>query len=624
MELRSTSGRLIAAFLFGLGLFLTWLLLPPSALPGARAATFGVDVYDDENDGSCAPSDCSLREAIIAANSAAGADEITLPAGTYALTIVGAGEDSAATGDLDITQALTITGAGPDSTIIDATSLISDRVFHVLGGPVHFQGITIMGGHAITAAGGGILIDNSRVSISNTVVVSNVATGGYPEGWGGGISVKGNAGVLDLQSGEVISNSATQYGGGVHVYQGHADLSGGVIASNTAQVWGGGLFIWGASATLDGVSIISNTAANGGGVYVFYNNGPVTMNGGSIVDNKATSTGGGISAYSADYALSGISIRDNRANYGGGLYLQWDVRVTMSAGQIVSNTAVQYGGGLYVSASNTTFTQTGTSTIGWNSAPDGGGIYVSEGRVTMESGTIVGNDAQSGGGLLVRYGSAELHGGTIMSNTASSLGGGLCMDDASSTVSVQSTAFVGNEASIGGAIRNSGGTLTLINTTLSHNTASIGGGLAVSSGATAMTYTTIVSNTGLGIYYNGPVAIKNTIVAHNANRNCDHPNGSGIVSNGHNLEDDDTCSFVANTDITNTVPLVGPLTLDSGSWVHPLLLGSPAVEAGQCVDSVTTVDQRGMARPLGAICDIGAFERQTWAVFLPLVLRAYP
>lgn len=69
---------------------------------------------------------------------------------------------------------------------------------------------------------------------------------------------------------------------------------------------------------------------------------------------------------------------------------------------------------------------------------------------------------------------------------------------------------------------------------------------------------------------------------------------------------------------------MGPLTLDSGSWVHPLLRGSPAVDAGQCVDSVTMVDQRGVARPFGPMCDIGAFERQAWDVFLPLVLRAYP
>src|SRR5437762_940078 len=59
----------------------------------------------------------SLRAAIIAANANAGPDIVTVPAGTYTLTITGANEDACATGDLDITGALTITGAGAGTTI---------------------------------------------------------------------------------------------------------------------------------------------------------------------------------------------------------------------------------------------------------------------------------------------------------------------------------------------------------------------------------------------------------------------------------------------------------------------------------------------------------------------------
>ena len=482
-----------------------------------------------------------------------------------------------------------------------------------------------MGGRAVTDTGGGILVDNSTVSISDTVVMGNVATGGYPVGWGGGISVIGGSGLLDLLGGQVISNTASRHGGGVHIYQGHANLSGGLIASNTAQLWGGGMEIWGGSATLDGTSIVSNTAVQGGGVYVYYNNGPVLMSGGLIADNEATSTGGGVGSYSGDFSLDGICIRGNRASSGGGLYVQYEDRVTMSAGQIVSNTATSHGGGVFIGGTDSVFTQTGSSKIGGNDAfGGGGGIYVATGRATMSGGMLLDNSAQSGGGLFVHLGSATLSGGTIISNTATSWGGGLYLDDVSSMVSVQGMAFFGNEASIGGAIRNSYGTLTLVNTTLSHNSASIAGGISVYSGTTAMTYTTIVSNTSLGIHYDGPLIIKNTIVAHNANRNCDHPNGFGIVSNGHNLEDDNTCEFTTNTDITNTLPLVGPLTWDNGTWVHPLLRSSPAVDAGLCVGSVTMVDQRGATRPFGSLCDIGAYEQHMWDTYIPLVLKANP
>jgi CSLREA domain-containing protein len=87
----------------------------------AQAATFTVTKTADTNDGAC-NADCSLREAIVAAN-APGADSIILPAGTYTLTIAGAGEDGALTGDLDITSDLTLTGAGADVTTINGGGL---------------------------------------------------------------------------------------------------------------------------------------------------------------------------------------------------------------------------------------------------------------------------------------------------------------------------------------------------------------------------------------------------------------------------------------------------------------------------------------------------------------------
>ena len=73
------------------------------------------------------------------ANAMAGGANITLPAGSYTLSIVGADEDAARTGDLDIAGDLSITGAGAESTIIDARGL--DRVLHILtGGIVQISG----------------------------------------------------------------------------------------------------------------------------------------------------------------------------------------------------------------------------------------------------------------------------------------------------------------------------------------------------------------------------------------------------------------------------------------------------------------------------------------------------
>ena len=64
---------------------------------------------------------CSLRAAIQEANALAGADAITLPAGTYVLTIAG-DDDTCAAGDLEVTGDLTVSGDGADVTTIDANA----------------------------------------------------------------------------------------------------------------------------------------------------------------------------------------------------------------------------------------------------------------------------------------------------------------------------------------------------------------------------------------------------------------------------------------------------------------------------------------------------------------------
>jgi len=77
---------------FLLPIALAFSLLAPSTI--AHAASFVVTKTADTADGTC-DADCSLREAIIAANAAAGDDIITVLAGTYTLTIAGTGEDAA-------------------------------------------------------------------------------------------------------------------------------------------------------------------------------------------------------------------------------------------------------------------------------------------------------------------------------------------------------------------------------------------------------------------------------------------------------------------------------------------------------------------------------------------------
>ena len=125
-------------------------LLFASPLAPVEAAAITVNTTADElnSDG-----DCSLREAIQAANTDAavdacaagsGDDTITLPAGIYILALAGPPEDSNALGDLDISSNLTITGASAATTIVDGGAI--DRVFQVNSGTVSLNSITIQNG----------------------------------------------------------------------------------------------------------------------------------------------------------------------------------------------------------------------------------------------------------------------------------------------------------------------------------------------------------------------------------------------------------------------------------------------------------------------------------------------
>src|SRR5207248_11497573 len=115
--------------------------LEARALPAVFTVTTPADVID--------PADgvLSLREAVRAANALAGADTINVPAGTYRLTLTGAGEDAALTGDLDVTDAVAVRGDGPALTVIDGNA--ADRVFDLRAGAVTLTGLTVRNGRAL-------------------------------------------------------------------------------------------------------------------------------------------------------------------------------------------------------------------------------------------------------------------------------------------------------------------------------------------------------------------------------------------------------------------------------------------------------------------------------------------
>jgi len=404
-------------------------------------------------------------------------------------------------------------------------------------------------------------------------------------------------------------NSFTS-GGGLGV-DGRAFITHTHVQSNTATQGGGMGFGGGSEAVARWVTVTHNLAqhhgfAEGGGVT---GAGDVEIRDSLIAHNVVTSTytavGGGVSRYAGNLRLINVTIRDNQAQSewwtatgGGGAFGGGTTHLTHTS--VLSNIARSanqegHSGGLH---NNATLLRVVTSTIAYNRA-------------------VGNNDGSSGGGLgntgnaevidsLVAYNRVELSNGSVTG------GGGGIVNGENGVLTVTHSSIVGNQAYNAAAINTYStytATLTLtpttriVNSTFSGNdTTSLGANVTLI-GTAYLTHTTIASNTGDGLGYSGVnINAYGVLIAYNR-YNCTTWGGSALNA-AHSLSSDNSCpaGFTNNTD-----PLLQPLALNGGATPnHALLPGSPALEGVPTCGA--SEDQRGVSRPQGPQCDIGAFE----------------
>jgi hypothetical protein len=257
---------------------------------------------------------------------------------------------------------------------------------------------------------------------------------------------------------------------------------------------------------------------------------------------------------------------------------------------------------------------------GGDSGSFGGGINGS-GPLTLINSTVTGNHATASGGAISLVGSLTLTNSTISNNTAGAAGGGVLVNGA---VTATGSTFTGNSSTTGGGgIRANPGPVTLTNSTVSGNTdPGGGGGVTVDNATLTIVYSTIVQNSstfGANLAPSTSLVAFGSVVALPAGgaTNCGFLGGSpSTTSNGFNFSDDASCSFTAATDTQNGGdPGLGALANNGGPTQTRLPQpGSPLIDAiptGSCQDdgaSGITTDQRGVSRPQGSGCDIGAVE----------------
>jgi CSLREA domain-containing protein len=246
-------------------------------LPGtAHAAAFSVTKTADTNDGAC-DGDCSLREAVVAANSTPGPNTIAVPAGNYTMTIAGADEDAGATGDLDVTGEVEIQGAGASTTIFDANDV--DRAFEI-----HAQ---------------------ARAVISDMSI-----TGGFSAKPGGGIRVAG--GSLTLAAAAVGDNVTARDAGGGGIWNGDGGRLSVVRStiSDNEGASGGGILNDGASMSMLNSTVSGNvaTGASGGGGVLNANGASALVRYSTVADNEADGAAAGGHALAASGTAATIRV----------------------------------------------------------------------------------------------------------------------------------------------------------------------------------------------------------------------------------------------------------------------------------------------------------------------------
>jgi uncharacterized repeat protein (TIGR01451 family) len=592
----------------------------------------------------------SLRSAIQAANHLGGSNTISLPAGTYDLTL----------GQFSINNDLTLTGTGASNTTIDAQ--FNSRIFQVLNGfTVAISKVTMEDGGVLGAAGGlaagGAIFDSGALTLTNDTLFQNLAIGGGgtdgapgangadgtmtsfpvdggPGGNGGrGGDAKGGAIYLDkspvaaltIVNCSTTDNEAFQGSGGNGGQGGKGGNSGpsfdgagaggyGGSGGSGGNAFGGAIFNAGGSLVIQGSLFSGNFA--GVSAFLF---GNVVGGGSGGAGGLGGSAEKGFGSNGQNAATGGFGGNDS----GGALYNSSTGSVTITNSSFSQNSAIGERGGPG-GAGGDGGVPTGIAGGGGTGGAAGnasGGAIDNQGTMTIDDSSFFQNQAIGTNGGAGGAGGA---GGDNSPGFPGPAGGG------------------GGNGGFGGidfagAIESSMGSLTLTHSTVSLNSANPGAGGAYGAGGAGGAgtpkgmYGSPGSPGAAGHSADGGIQslsantqLLDTIVA--GDTAPVYPEVSGhFASLGHNLIGNalGSSGFTASDQVGTTAHPINPMLSAPGKHGGPTptmlpQLGSPAIDAGDGTNAPPT-DQRGVPRIVegdsnldndGSMIDIGAVEFQ--------------
>jgi CSLREA domain-containing protein len=553
---------------------------------GQTGPDFVVNASDDLGDGFCgtATGECTLRDAVIAANSDPTASVITFDASVFA----SAQTTMLTMGQMVVSSPVSIVGPGQSLLTLDANT--ASRHFLIDDGDngsnldVALSGLTLTHGHVSGAESGGALNNRENLTIDAMSFNSNSANN-----TGGAIfSAAPGTSVFSIDNSSLSGNQAAQTSAGAEIQAGSGsfvNIAATLFESNTAG---------------------NGTSSKGGGL--------------SLLLNDTT-----LDLHDSTFATNRLLCSDCR---GAGLYIAANAGVTQLARlQVLGNIGADVpsgpsssarGGGLFLSQTTGSATISESTFSGNRAAGDpgglstntrGGGAFIAadQSSVTLSRSTVSGNSSyqRSGGLYLEASNNADLAvlDSTVSGNSSLLVGGGVYASvDGSSTVSVEGSSIVDNQAG-----------------TSSSSSATHGGGLAsIGAGSLNVAAVVLARNTDLSsnpapdiLPQSAGSAISNSLIGDNS--------GSGLTGapvgspdGNNNLIGDPFGAGVIDARL-------GPLANNGGpTLTHYPFADSPLIDH---FNGCSGIDQIGSARGVevngdpGQACDIGAVESAGDLVF---------
>lgn len=475
--------------------------------------------------------------------------------------------------------------SGDIGTVTD----ISDNSYHVMvtsntGVTTIIDGLTITKGNANGALpnnlGAGIYNDTGSPQLNNVIIESNSIFHIDLDKSGAG------AGMYNINGNPTFTNVVFK----------NNEVT--LPSMNFNSCLGGGLYNENSSITMSNVTFLENHVSTPnwgpcGGAGIYNKNSTANLLNMTFTGNTGShmgwpnaslgSAGGGIWNIDSNVTIQIAVFNENKAHFGGGIMNRSGTLVLQNA-VFNNNTAYYYGGGIRHSGVDGSSIIINDSTFSGNSAGLLGGgfinMYSSQSIITLTSTTFSGNIADGGGGFSSvsdTTSTVTISNVTFSDNSADYLGGGgyLIMSNAT----VKNSTFSNNhDTSGGGALYNNGASPSIQNSIFWGNSSEIFNDSTTGNGISAPTIIDSVISTG-----------------------C--PAGA-------------TCTNIITTD-----PKLGPLA-DNGGSTQTLALGdgSSAIDMGAQNSTCAATDQRGVMRPQGGGCDIGAYEALTSFMLVNSVL----